>query len=164
MFPVWKYTELNAYTSISLHDCRSDSITINGNDLIFDFPDGFWITPVSTYNDHDTPVKTGPAQLCIHGVFEEAPFDAIDIYKTVRIFGKAILCRRFQPEYTDFLKMFLSGKYELEFITEYHASISSLYQCWIWKKNTGVDAECQFEITAKSIEYRWNEILYDREW
>ena len=161
---MWNFTELNAYNSISLHDCRSDSITINGNDLIFDFPDGFWITPVSAHIDHDRPVKTGAAQLCIHGIFEEAPFNAIDIYKTIHVLGKSILCRRLQPEHTDFLKMFKSGQYELEFITEYHASISSLYQCWIWKKNSGVYAECQFEIIAKNIEYRWNEILYDREW
>ena len=62
------------------------------------------------------------------------------------------------------MKMLRSGKYELEFITEYHTDISSLYQCWMWKKNFGVEAECQFELVAKSIEYRWNEILYDREW
>ena len=161
---MWKYTEQNAYTSISLHVCRSDSITITGNTLIIDFPDGFWITPASRHIDHDRPVKTGPAQVCICGVYEDEPFDAIDIYKTIRIFGKPLLCRRLQPEHTDFLKMLQRGKYELEFITEYHTSISSLYQCWIWKKNSGVDAECQFEITVKSIEYRWNEILHDREW
>lgn len=161
---MWKYAEHNAYTSISLHDCRSNSITVNGLDLIFDFPDGFWITPASPHNPHESPVKTGSAQLCIHGVFADAPFDAIDLYKTVRVFGKPIFCRRLQPEYADFLKLFQSGKYELEFITEYHASISSLYQCRIWKKNSGLDSECQFEISAKSIEYRWNDIRNDRKW
>jgi hypothetical protein len=60
--------------------------------------------------------------------------------------------------------MVQTGKYGLEFITEYHTDITSLYQCWIWKKDSGVYAECQFELTAKSIEYRWNEIRYEREW
>ena len=161
---MWKYTELDAYNTISLHDCKANSITMDGSNLIFDFPDGFWITPASSYIDRDCPIKTGSAQLCIHGIFEEAPFDAIDIYKMVRILGKPVLCRRLQPDDSTFLKMFQTGKYELEFITEYHAAISSLYQCWIWKKNSGVYAECQFELTAKSIEYRWNEIRYDREW
>ena len=161
---MWKYTELDAYNTISLHDCKANSITMDGSDLIFDFPDGFWITPASSYIDRDCPIKTGPAQLCIHGIFEEAPFDAIDIYKTVCVFGKSVFCRRLQPDNSTFLKMFQTGKYELEFITEYHAAISSLYQCWIWKKNSGVYAECQFELAAKSIEYRWNEIRYDREW
>lgn len=160
---MWRFSERNAYSSISLHDCRADSVTVNGNDLIFDFPDGFWITPASAYIDHDQPVKTGPSQLCFHGVFEEAPFDAIDIYKTIRFFGKSVFCRRLQPEYAAFLKIFESGKYELEFITEYHSSVSSLYQCWIWKKESGTDAECQFEITSKSIEYRWNDIPHTRE-
>ena len=161
---MWKYTELDAYNTISLHDCKATSITMEDSNLIFDFPDGFWITPASSYIDRDRRIKTGPAQLCIHGFFEEAPFDAIDIYKTVRIFGKPVLCRRLQPDDPIFLKMLQTGKYELEFITEYHAAISSLYQCWIWKKNSGVYAECQFELAAKSIEYRWNEIRYDREW
>ena len=161
---MWKYTELNAYNTISLHDCKANSITMDGSNLLLHFPDGFWITPASSYIDRDCPIKTGPAQLCIHGIFEEAQFDAVDIYKTVRILGKSVLCRRLQPDDSTFLKMFQTGKYELEFIAEYHAAISSLYQCWIWKKNSGVYAECQFELTVKSIEYRWNEIRYDREW
>ena len=161
---MWKHTELDAYNTISLHDCKATSISMEGSDLIFDFPDGFWITPASNHINHDCPIKTGPAQLCVHGIFEEPSFFAIDIYKTIRIFGKPIFCYRLQPDYPMFLRMFQTGKYDLEFITEYHASISSLYQCWIWKKNSGVYAECQFELTAKSIEYRWNEIRYDREW
>jgi hypothetical protein len=161
---MWKYTEINAYNTISLHDCKASVITMEGSDLIFDFPDGFWITPLSSHSDHDCPIKTGPAQLCIHGIFEEAPFDTIDIYKTIHILGKPVFCRRLQPEYPTFLKMFQTGKYDLEFITEYHTDITSLYQCWIWKKDSGVYAECQFELTAKSIEYRWNEIRYEREW
>lgn len=161
---MWNYSEINAYNSISLHDCRSDSITINGNDLIFDFPDGFWLTPVSTHIDNDTPIKTGPAQLCIHGAFNGTPFDTIDVYKTVHIFGKPILCRRLQPDFSDFLKTFKHEKYELEFITDYHSSMSSLYQCWIWKKDFGMVAECQFELISNTVEYRWNDIRYDREW
>ena len=77
---MWKYTELDAYNTISLHDCKATSITMEGSNLIFDFPDGFWITPASKHINHDHPIKTGPAQLCIRGVFKEAPFDAIDIY------------------------------------------------------------------------------------
>ena len=161
---MWKYTEIDAYDSISLHDCKADLIVINGNDLVFDFPDGFWITPTSKHIDHDVPLKTGPAQLCFHDVFVDEPFNSIDIFKSTRFFGKTILCRRQQPESSTFLKLFQSQKYELEFITEYHSSITSLYQCWIWKKNSGIDSECQFEIAAKSIEYRWNEILHDRQW
>jgi len=161
---MWKYTELDAYDSISLHDCRTDLIQISGNDLIFDFPDGFWLSPVSKHIDHDKPIKTGHAQLCFHGIFEDAPFASIDLYKTLRIFGKTLVCYRQQIDYPAFLSMFRSGKYELEFITEYHAWPSNLYQCWIWKKDSGVYAECQFELASKSIEYRWNEICYDHEW
>ena len=103
---MWKYTELDAYNTISLHDCKANSITMDGNNLIFDFPDGFWITPASNHIDHDYPVKTGSAQLCIHGVYKEAPFDTIDIYKATHILGKPVLCRRLQPDDSTFLKMF----------------------------------------------------------
>lgn len=164
---MWKHTELNAYNSISLHDCRASTIAISGNDLVFDFPSGFWILPASNHINHDRPVKTGPSQLLFRGVFEDAPFDAIDVYKTTRIFDKPILCRRLQPEYPAFLKMFKTEKYELEFFEEYHSFfssfIASLYQCWIWKKDSGMVESCQFKITAKNIEYRWNEILHDHE-
>lgn len=159
---MWKYTELDAYNTISLHDCKAATITFGGSDLIFDFPDGFWLTPVSSHNDHALPIKTGPAQLCLRVISEDAPFDAIDLYKTVRIFGKDVFCRRLQPDHSMFLKLFQTGKYDLEFISEYHAPKSSLYQCCIWKRNSGVYADCQLELTFESIEYRWNEIRYDR--
>ena len=103
---MWKYTERNAYSSISLHDCKSDSITINGNNLIVDFPDGFWITPASSHSDHDKPVKTGPAQLCICGVYAEEPFDAIDIYKTIRLFGKNSFATNINPNIQISLRCF----------------------------------------------------------
>ena len=82
---MWSYTEMNAYDSISLHDCRTDNINID-------------------------------------------------------------------------------GKHELEFLYEFHSSSSALYKCWVWKKNHGMEAECQLELTVKSIEYYWNEICKDREW
>lgn len=160
---MWKYAEADAYDDISLHDCRADMIEYSGSEVVFDFPDGFWILPGSKYIQHDRPLKTGPAQLRVHLAVAEEPFDTIDVYKTTRVFGKPIVCRRLRPEYADFLKMFKTGKYELEFLTEYHSSISSLYQCWIWKKRNRMVAECQFDMIIKSIEYCWNEIRYDRE-
>ena len=161
---MWKYTQVNAYDSISLHDCRTDDIKIIGNDLILNFPDGFWITPVSKYNDHNSPLKTGPSQLRFIGFGPDSVIDSIDLYKTTYLFRKPILCRRIQPEISDFIKLINDGKRELEFHSEYHDFISTLYKCWIWKKNHGMEAECQIELTAKSIEYSWNEILKDREW
>lgn len=161
---MWKYREFDAYNSISLHDCMADNIRLDGSDLIFDFPAGFKITPVSPHCDHDWPVFTGPAQLCFHEVFEDMPFNSIHIYKTTRLFRHPILCRRLQPEYPAFLKMFQSGKHKLEFVAEYHSPMESLYQCWIQKKNGGMIAECQFDLFAKSIEYRWNEMQSEPAW
>jgi hypothetical protein len=165
---MWTYTDRNAWDTISLHDCRADTVTFDGKDLFLDFPDGFWLTPASPHNQQDAVVKTGPARLCFRGVYAEDAFDAIDLYKTTYLFRKPLLCRRLQPSHTDFLKLFRGGRFELEFITEYHsqfgASVSSLYRCWLWKKNSGLHGECQLEILAKSLEYSWNEIRYERTW
>ena len=161
---MWNYTEINAYDSISLHDCRTDDIQIVGDNLIINFPDGFWITPVSKYINHDKPLKTGPSQLCFYGFGVDPFFDSIDLFKTTYLFRKPVICRRIQLEVPQFMKLINDGKHELEFLYEFHNSISSLYRCWLWKKNRGMQAECQLELNAKSIEYRWNEILPDREW
>lgn len=161
---VWKYKETNAYDSISLHDCRTDDIRIEGKDLVVNFPDGFWITPVSKHIKHDRPLKTGPSQLrfICNGV--DCVVDSIDLYKTAYLFRKPIFCKRIQYSISDFLSLINSGKYELEFIYEYHQSFCALYKCWIWRNGRGMAFECQIELTAKSIEYCWNEIRKAREW
>ena len=40
---MWTYIETDAYNSISLHDCRTEDIQVDGDNLIINFPDGFWI-------------------------------------------------------------------------------------------------------------------------
>lgn len=161
---MWKFVETDAYDSISLHDCRTADIRMEGNDLIVQFPDGFWITPVSRYIDHHTALKTGPAQLRIFGFDVEEVIDRVYLFKTVRLFRRPLFCRRIDLEPEAFLKLVNDGKHELEFLWEFHRPGKGLYQCWLWKKGHGMEAECQFEITAKRIEYCWNEILPDREW
>ena len=84
---MWKYTDTNAHSRISLHDCRVNHIHLEGNDLILDFYDGFWMLPTSDYIDHPVPLKTGPAQLC----FRDIDIFPIDLYKTTRILRRPIL-------------------------------------------------------------------------
>ena len=161
---MWNYIETDAYDSISLHDCRTDDIQVDGNDLIINFPDGFWITPVSKHIDHDTPLKTGPSQLCLYGLVAGGVIDTVDLFKTTYLFRKPILCRRITLESSEYLKIVNDGKHELEFLWEFHNDIKGLYQCWLWNKNRGYVGDCQFEVTVRSIEYRWNEIRPDHEW
>lgn len=157
---MWKYTEVNQWNTISLHDCRSDSIHIDGNDLIVDFPDGFWILPQNQHSSYSLAVKTGPSQLC----FKDYAMDAVRLYKTTRLFRCPILCRRICIEPDQLLEKVNDGKHELEFLWEFQGGTPRLYQCWLWRNNRGLEAECQFEITASAIEYQWNEILPDRVW
>ena len=161
---MWNYTETDAYDSISLHDCRTGDIQIDGNDLVVNFPDGFWITPASRHISHDRPLKTGLAQLCFHGFGTDFVMDSIELFKTTYLFRKPLICRRIQMETPDFLELINDGKHDLEFLYEFHNCVSSLYRCWLWKKNRGMEAECQLELTARNIEYRWKEIQPEREW
>ena len=161
---MWNYIATDAYDFISLHDCRSDGIQTEGKNLIINFPDGFRIMPGSEHNDHDRPLRTGPAQLGIYGLSVYGAIDTVDLFKTTYLFRKPVLCRRIRIEPEDFLNRFNDGKHELEFLWEFHRPGNGLYQCLLWKKNDWLEAECQFEITAKRIEYRWNEILPDRKW
>lgn len=161
---MWNFMETDLYNSISLHDCRTEDIQVDGGDLIINFPDGFWITPPSEHINHNRPLKTGASQLCIHGFGIDSVIDSVVLFKTTYLFRKPILCRRIQIDPAAFLKLVNNGKHELEFLWEFHRPGKGLYQCWLWRKNRGMEAECQFEITAKSIEYRWNEILPDRQW
>lgn len=161
---MWNYMETDAYDSISLHDCRTEDIHMDGNDLIINFPDGFWITPVSEHIDHDRPLKTGPAQVRIYGFDIEEVIQRVYLFKTTWLFRKPLFCCRNDMEPEAFLKLVNDGKHELEFLWEFHRPGNGLYQCWLWKKDHGMEAECQLEITAKRIEYCWNEVLPDREW
>ena len=159
---MWKYSELDAYSTIGLHDCKSDSVKIDGNDMIFNFPDGIKLCPRDKYNVNNFPVMTGAAQLCFHGLYDEMEFDCIYVYKTVRLFRKTLFCRRKELETKEFIEIFKEGKYELEFLAEWHAPMSVLYKCLICKKGSErTTTECEIEITAGNIEYRWNEIKND---
>ena len=157
---MWRFIEENGHDRITLHDCLSDDIRVEGNDLIVNFPDGFWVLPYCGYHDDDLALKTGPAQV----VFKNVYVYPIDLFYTTRLFRWPILCRRVQVELPQLLKKVNDGKHQLEFLWDYHRPGNSLYQCWLRKKNYSQVAECQFEIQGGTIEYRWNEILPERKW
>ena len=161
---MWKYVETDAYDSISLHDCRTEDVHIEGTDLVINFPDGFWITPGSSHIDAGTPLKTGPSQVRITGYGEFDVLEDVLLFKSTWLFRREVLCRRIRMKAEDFLRRVSDGKHELEFLYEFHRPGKGLYQCWLWRKDRGMEAECQFEVFARSVEYRWNEILPERGW
>ena len=157
---MWNYTETDAWDTIILHDCVAESIRMEGNDLIIDFPDGFRILPNSPHSSHDTPVRTGPAQLC----FREAEVDAIDLFPTLRLFRREILCRKVRRELPWLSQRINSGTHRLEFLWEYRRAGFRLYQCWLWQEKPRRITECQLEIWAAEVEYRWNTISAEPEY
>lgn len=160
---MWKYVEFDAYNTISLHDCRADQLWMEGEDLIVSFPDGFWVTPASHHIDHHTSLKTGSSQLRFIGLGADSVIDHAHLYKTTYLFHKPVLCRRITLEAEKLMKLVNDREYSLEFLYEFHRSPSRLYQCCLWRRNYIMESDCQLEITAKAIEYRWNEIRNDRE-
>ncbi|MBR5272339.1 MAG: hypothetical protein IKU25_02950 [Clostridia bacterium] len=160
---MWKYVETDAWGFISLHDCFADSIQKDGDDLIINFPDGFWVCPNSKYIDGKDHLRTGPAQVCFKNFVDI--MDPIYIYKDMRLFGKLLLSRRIWLEEEQFMNMINGGKYTLEFLEEYHQPMNVKYKCEVFNKKKGryTNMECEFDVFAKSIEYRWNEITC-REW
>ncbi len=147
---MWKHTEINAYTFISLHDCKAGSFQMEGDDLIISFPDGFTIMPVG--KPEQQPKKTGPSELRFIGFGLDAPIDSVSLFKTTRLFG----CRKIQMDTEKFLSLMNDGHHKLEFIKEWHDPISSFYECQLWKNHKKL-AECQLKVFAKSITYSWNE-------
>ena len=157
---MWKYSEVNAYRTISLHDCVTGDVTVNGQDLVLDFPDGFWITPVSPHIDHHTPLKTGPSQLR----FKDPIIDRIELFKSTYLFHKPILCRKIDMELPRFLQLINDGKHSLEFLTELHDGMYAHYECDMRKNDRWAKTGCRLDLFVQTIEYYWNEILPDREW
>ena len=151
---MWNYLEIDAWDTVTLHDCVAESIRMEENDLIIDFPDGFRILPNSPHSSHDTPVRTGPAQLC----FREAEVVAIDLFPAIHLFRREILCRKVPRQLPWLTRRINGGTHRLEFLWEYRRSGFWLYTCWLWQEKPRRVTECQFEIRARGVEYRWNDI------
>ena len=161
---MWNYTEQDAHDRISLHDCRVNRMFFEAHDLILNFPDGFWMIPTGENPGYDKPVKTGSAQLRMHGFDFDQVAESIDLFKTTYFFRRPIVCRRITMDFEKLCKMVNAGTHELEFLWEYHRPGNALYQCCLWRKNHGFEVDCQFEARIQSTTYRWNEIRPDCEW
>ena len=58
----WKHCDSDERL-ITLHDCRTDWVTLEDGVLSFFFPEGFWVTQSHPENPTGKTVRTGPARV-----------------------------------------------------------------------------------------------------
>ncbi len=156
---MYKYNSVND-EKISLHDCRANKIEFKDGVLSFFFPEGFWIIPSHPQNESENTVLTGPSQVD----FEIGDIDSceVNIFRHIR---KTLIYIKKDRDIRKFIDDVNSGRYEVEFITEYKTFSSTLFRCWVWMKKRPYHRECEIELhdNAKTT-YRWDEIRYDHYW
>lgn len=158
-FVMWVHSE-NKTKNISLHDCRATQMRIDGHDLYFKFDDGFWIIADTENNTNRETLKTDKSQLKIRN------YDISDLYvfKEIRLFRRLISTHRVRLSLEKLAANINKGKWELEFIYEYHSFHSVLFSCWIWSKSKPYHRECQLIIGCDAMECFWNNLCEDKPW
>jgi len=150
----YTYSQINAYPSVSLHDCRANRLNLNSERLEFTFDIGFTLTPQTELNAQNRCVDTGRAALVFTGA--EAEFY---LYREHRLFRRTVVTTRKTLSMNQLADKLNSGEWELEFIHEYFGYNSAFYACCIWQKCKPWSIECQLDIYCKQIEYFWNDTL-----
>lgn len=157
---MWKNSSQNKQNFISLHDCKATNITIQEDHLFFEFDDGFWISPIAESNPFGYTAKTDKSEIQL------IQFNVSNIYifKEFRLLRRPVIIKRDSLDLEKLMANINCGKWELEFINEYHARKDVLYQCCIWTKQRPYHMDCQIELDCDAIEYHWNDLRKDRPW
>jgi len=129
----------------SLHDCLATAAELNGEHLIFTFPDGIFYDEYS----NDWP-NTGKAEV----EFIIDRMRGVTVYEFIDEKGQT-----FRKEYSleQLLEKINSAKWELEFAYRYDGYEEILYKCWIWEKSGQGTFECELWIgTKEDVIFRWD--------
>lgn len=146
---------------LTLHDCVADKIVLEDDILRFYLPDGFWVTPHHKESDCEKTVRTGAA------VVEFSVKKVEDI--TVRVFTRKNRC--LCPGKTtvvywsleELISAVNSGKYTLEFVTQYRAHFEQMWSCVLHSKKK-LYKGCHLHLPETKATFRWNDLRPDREW
>ncbi len=157
---MWRNSDENMQGFISLHDCRATAMAIHENDLLFTFDDGFWVSFEDERNPFNNTVRTDKSEVQI------VHFDVPDIYifKELRIFRRLVSTKRICLSVEQLMANINCGKWELEFIYEYHSDRGVLYQCWIWMNHAPFHIECQIALDCDKTVYHWNNLCENKPW
>ena len=129
----------------SLHDCLATAVELNGEHLIFTFPDGIFYDEYS--NDWPNPGKAE-----VEFIIDR--MRGVTVYEFIDEKGQT-----FRKEYSleQLLEKINSAKWELEFAYRYDGYEEILYKCWIWEKSGQGTFECELWIgTKEDVIFRWD--------
>ncbi len=146
---------------LTLHDCTANKILFENNTLRFYLPDGFWVTPHHEENSSEKVVRTDASVV---------DFSIEDIDDTmVRVFTRKAWCwsRKASVEIwhmEQLISAVNSGKYIIEFITQYRSYYEQMWHCAIRSNKKPYYRECQLHIPNTNATFYWNNLCLDREW
>lgn len=144
----------------SLHDCITDRVYFQDKELIFDFPDGFWVLPDHPASDINKVVRTDAAKVTYTLIDDE--YDV-----TIYVFEKSLFGQTIRKEWSigELADKINSGKCKLEFLYRYNqGNNNAILMCNIRVDKKPYFKDCWIEITYASLEYAWNHLCEDRTW
>ncbi len=153
---MFRYTDIDG-SSISLHDCFTEKMTLEGDTLTLSFPEGFWLGPLHPENSLDAPVRAGDGQI----LFQLLPgsIEFMSIRSFSKIFGLPVY-KQWKP--ADFIAAINSGRLRLEFLSEYRNAGEILFQCALHSGKRPYYADCEIQFMFKSVIYQWKRIDHSR--
>ena len=150
--PTWVFEAVDE-GGFSLHDCRPTYIEQHHGDIVFSFPDGFWLVKTNRQNPYRLTLQTGMSELVLSG----ATCDDATAHDWHT--GK-----RRTVEWSDFVKMVNSGERVFEFVRQRHWRTSSRLTGFLKDEDFADHEEVTLRFTHDGVIYRWNEIREDQPW
>lgn len=157
---MWKYSAINDYNNISLHDSSAVNASIENNDITLTFEDGFWILKTNNKNPYKKTLRTDQSQILFHKI--GFSFSNIYLFKELEVFRKKIYTRRIKISFEEFCRKIDSGEWEFEFVDEAYGYNRAVFDGFVYTKNRHYSTECQITLSYKEMIYSWNEIREDR--
>ena len=145
---------------ISLHDCIAERAYFENGKLIFEFSDGFWISPNHPENNLSEIVKTDVSR--VEYTLRDGKDYDITIYVFEKAFGKKII----RSEWTvqKLVNEINTGKYKLEFLYQYLNEYARIVECELHFDKAPYHKECLMWISAPEVGYYWNRLQEGRTW
>ena len=147
-------------SSITLHDCYANRITVEKGKISFDFEEGFWITPDHKSSNLQETVRTDSSRVDFY--MTEGGLEDITIF----VFQKNIFRNTIREKWTiqELINLVNDGVFRLEFIGQFKSYNEILWECRLDFDKAPYSYECQMKIPTTKVIYRWNNLRPKRVW
>lgn len=151
----------NSNDHLTLHDCVAEKAYLKDGALVFEFKDGFWISPEHPENSHGKMLRTDDAK--VEFVLAKGSFDAYAKVSTRSVFKKEVC------EYWDIEQLIAkinSEKCPIQFCDQYYNKHTDNYAilCYLLGKGKYSWSECWLFVSQKETKYYWNNLCTDKTW